>query len=175
MFCSFWASCARHCHLKTKPINSESQLKCDNEETSTEYLLQKYLFDHYMNWKIDCFHFSHLPGPTSSFIFEFFPFSSSRFVSRSLGVYAGLSSFSNKNQTASINKFSLWFQSYICATIVHPRENGQLRRRTREIVPYGAFATPLLSLSMANSASFTWRSRKTFLNTSARQDDCCRL
>lgn len=102
MFFAVGASRWRHSDFKTKASISRDEFGCDNEKSLKEFLLQKYLFDHYMIWKIDCFSFSSLhPGPR---LVRLFLKVSSRF---SRGVYW---SFSNKNQTASINNFFCRFK-----------------------------------------------------------------
>lgn len=126
MFYSFKAFNDRQFHLKVRLTNGKNVLKCDNGIRSKEFQLQKYLFDHYMIWKIDCFLFTSLWSTNKTYFWKLpLPTTSLSLPPRLLLLY-WLSSFSNKNQTVSINNFFSWrntFQSYICATIVHPRES----------------------------------------------------
>lgn len=60
--------------LKTKPSNCKNVLINDNEKTLKEFRLQKYLFDHYMIWKIDCFLFASPWSQQDLFIYFWKPF-----------------------------------------------------------------------------------------------------
>lgn len=187
MFFSIPSICGRRFQPKPRPINRPRGLLHDNEKTSHEFRPQKYLSGHYMIWKIDCFP-SSLPesaGPTSSFIFENinFPSLSPSHFTCCFGVYARLSSFSNKKKVGLrlfISPSPFGFKVIFCATIVHPKEGGQLRRRRRcSLTPRRGHCRHhcYLAVSMANSCregktifrlhSHDDREEKTFLNTSA--------
>lgn len=180
MFFSIPSICGRRFQPKPRPINRPRGLLHDNEKTSHEFRPQKYLSGHYMIWKIDCFPSSRpeSAGPTSSFIFENINFPSLHRISLAASVcMRGYRRFQTKKVGLRlfISPSPFGFKVIFCATIVHPKEGGQLRRRTPRCGHRRHHC--YLAVSMANSCregktifrlhSHDDREEKTFLNTSA--------
>lgn len=119
MFFSFASSCWHILRLKFTAESFKSTHRIEEQKVLDEFLQQKYLLAIYMGLENSTSSTSPW-SPRCSFIFENVFFL--------VGVY-WRSSFSNKNQSSSINNLSWLFQSYICATIASIwAKSDQLRR-----------------------------------------------
>lgn len=127
MFYSFKAFNDRQFHLKVRLTNGKNVLKSDNGIRSKEFQLQKYLFDHYMIWKIDCFLFTSLWSTNKTYFWKLPLPTTSLSLPRLLLLY-WLSSFSNKNQTVSINNFFSWRKNFSKLYLCNNRSSERITR-----------------------------------------------